>query len=63
MSGPISTQHSADGKGIQYFLRGFNLDNLIDFATTTDGMPVNMSAHGHRQGYSDLNFRFRNWWR
>src|SRR5262249_47586524 len=27
-----------------------------DFATTVQGMPVNMPTHGHGQGYSDLNF-------
>ncbi|WP_374568436.1 TonB-dependent receptor [Ideonella sp.] len=54
--GVIVTQHSGDGKANQYFLRGFNLDHGTDFATTVDGMPVNMPSHGHGQGYSDLNF-------
>lgn len=52
----IVTQHSGDGKANQYFLRGFNLDHGTDFATSVDGMPVNMPTHGHGQGYSDLNF-------
>lgn len=54
--GVIVTQHSGDGKANQYFLRGFNLDHGTDFATTIDGMPVNMPTHGHGQGYTDLNF-------
>ena len=54
--GLIVTQHSGDGKANQYFLRGFNLDHGTDFATTVNGMPVNMPSHGHGQGYSDLNF-------
>ena len=54
--GVIVTQHSGDGKANQYFLRGFNLDHGTDFATTVDGLPVNMPTHGHGQGYSDLNF-------
>ncbi len=54
--GMIVTQHSGDGKANQYFLRGFNLDHGTDFATTIDGMPVNMRSHAHGQGYSDLNF-------
>jgi len=54
--GVIVTQHSGDGKANQYFLRGFNLDHGTDFATTVNGMPVNMPTHGHGQGYSDLNF-------
>ena len=54
--GLIVTQHSGDGKANQYFLRGFNLDHGTDFATSVNGLPVNMPSHGHGQGYSDLNF-------
>ena len=54
--GLIVTQHSGDGKANQYFLRGFNLDHGTDFATTVNGLPVNMPTHGHGQGYSDMNF-------
>lgn len=54
--GLIVTQHAGDGKANQYFLRGFNLDHGTDFATSVDGMPVNMPTHAHGQGYTDLNF-------
>lgn len=54
--GMMVTQHSGSGKANQYFLRGFNLDHGTDFATSVEGMPVNMRSHGHGQGYSDLNF-------
>ena len=54
--GMVVTQHSGDGKANQYFLRGFNLDHGTDFATSVNGMPVNMPSHGHGQGYTDLNF-------
>lgn len=54
--GLIITQHSGAGKANQYFLRGFNLDHGTDFATTLDGMPVNLRTHAHGQGYTDLNF-------
>lgn len=54
--GVIVTQHSGDGKANQYFLRGFNLDHGTDFATSVNGLPVNMPTHAHGQGYSDLNF-------
>jgi hypothetical protein len=54
--GMIVTQHSGDGKANQYFLRGFNLDHGSDFATSVDGVPVNVASHGHGQGYMDLNF-------
>lgn len=54
--GLIATQHSGEGKGNQYFLRGFNLDHGTDLALTVDGLPVNMPSHAHGQGYADLNF-------
>ena len=54
--GLIVTQHAGDGKANQYFLRGFNLDHGIDFATYVAGIPVNMPTHAHGQGYTDLNF-------
>ena len=54
--GMAVTQHSGTGKANQYFLRGFNLDHGTDFSTRLDGMPVNLSTHGHGQGYMDLNF-------
>ncbi len=53
--GLVVTQHSGDGKANQYFLRGFNLDHGTDFATSIDGLPVNMPTHAHGQGYTDLN--------
>ncbi len=54
--GVIVTQHSGAGKANQFFLRGFNLDHGTDFATSVDGVPVNLPTHGHGQGYTDLNF-------
>jgi hypothetical protein len=53
--GVIITQHSGGGKANQYFLRGFNLDHGTDFATSVDGVPINLPTHGHGQGYTDLN--------
>lgn len=54
--GLVVTQHSGDGKANQYFLRGYNLDHGTDFATSVDGVPVNMPTNAHGQGYADLNF-------
>ena len=54
--GLVVTQHSGDGKANQYFLRGYNLDHGTDFATSVDGVPVNMPTNAHGQGYCDLNF-------
>lgn len=53
--GVIITQHAGGGKANQYFLRGFNLDHGTDFATSLDGVPINLPSHGHGQGYTDLN--------
>ncbi|BDG09973.1 TonB-dependent receptor [Anaeromyxobacter paludicola] len=53
--GLVITQHSGAGKANQYFLRGFNLDHGTDFATTLDGVPLNLRTHAHGQGYTDLN--------
>jgi hypothetical protein len=54
--GMIVTQHSGDGKANQYFLRGFNLDHGADFAGSIDGVPLNLRAHPHMNGYLDINF-------
>jgi hypothetical protein len=54
--GVVVTQHSGEGKANQYFLRGFNLDHGTDFATSVNGLPINMVSHAHGQGYTDLNF-------
>jgi TonB dependent receptor/Carboxypeptidase regulatory-like domain/TonB-dependent Receptor Plug Domain len=54
--GLIISQHSAEGKANQYYLRGFTLDHGTDFATTVAGVPVNMPTHGHGHGYADANF-------
>ena len=54
--GMVVMQHAGDGKANQYFLRGYNLDHGTDFATSVDGVPVNMPTNAHGQGYSDLNF-------
>ena len=54
--GLVVTQHSGDGKANQYFLRGYNLDHGTDFATSIDGVPVNLPTNAHGQGYSDLNY-------
>jgi hypothetical protein len=54
--GLVVTQHSGDGKANQYFLRGFNLDHGTDFATSINGLPVNMPTHAHGQGYTDVSF-------
>ncbi len=53
--GLIVSQHSGEGKANQYYLRGFNLDHGSDFATTLAGVPLNIPAGAHLNGYSDSN--------
>lgn len=54
--GMVATQHSGEGKANQYYLRGMNLDHGTDFSAFIEGMPINMRAHAHGQGYLDLSF-------
>ena len=54
--GMVVTQHSGEGKANQFFMRGMNLDHGTDFATSINGVPINLPTHAHGQGYSDLNF-------
>ena len=54
--GMVATQHSGEGKANQYYLRGMNLDHGTDFSVHFEGMPLNLRAHAHGQGYLDLNF-------
>lgn len=49
------TQHSGGGKANQYFLRGFSLDHGTDFSIRYLGVPLNLPAHAHGQGYTDSN--------
>jgi hypothetical protein len=54
--GLVVSQHSGEGKGNQYYLRGFNIDHGTDLSLSLAGMPVNLPSHGHGQGYADMNF-------
>ena len=54
--GLIVSQHSGSGKANQFYLRGLNLDHGTDFATSLEGMPLNLPTHAHGQGYLDMNF-------
>jgi outer membrane receptor protein involved in Fe transport len=54
--GLLMVQHSGGGKANQYFLRGFDADHGTDLALSIDGMPINLVAHAHGQGYADTNF-------
>lgn len=49
-------QHAGGGKADQYFLRGFDADHGTDVALFVDGIPVNLTSHGHGQGYADAHW-------
>jgi outer membrane receptor protein involved in Fe transport len=54
--GLVMVQHSGGGKASQYFLRGFDADHGTDLAISIDGVPINLVAHAHGQGFADTNF-------
>lgn len=54
--GLFIAQHAGGGKAEQIFIRGFDCDHGTDVASYVDGVPVNLSSHGHGQGYMDLHF-------
>jgi TonB dependent receptor/TonB-dependent Receptor Plug Domain len=54
--GLVVSQHAGGGKADQYFLRGFDADHGTDVALFVDGVPVNLTSHGHGQGYADAHW-------
>ena len=54
--GLVVSQHSGEGKGNQYYVRGFNIDHGTDLSLQIAGVPVNLPSHAHGQGYADANF-------
>ena len=54
--GLVVSQHAGGGKADQYFIRGFDADHGTDIAIFADGVPVNLTSHGHGQGYADTHW-------
>lgn len=54
--GLVVAQHAGGGKADQLFLRGFDADHGTDVALFLDGIPVNLTSHGHGQGYADTHW-------
>lgn len=48
------TQHGSEGKGHQFFLRGFDAIHGSDLEITLEGIPLNEWSNPHGQGYIDL---------
>jgi iron complex outermembrane receptor protein len=49
-------QHGSEGKGHQFFLRGFDAIHGADLEITLEGVPLNEWSNIHAQGYLDLGF-------
>ncbi|EDM79920.1 TonB-dependent receptor [Plesiocystis pacifica SIR-1] len=47
-------QHGSEGKGHQFFMRGFDAIHGADLELTLDGLPLNEWSNIHAQGYLDL---------
>ncbi len=54
--GVTLVQHGSEGKGHQFFIRGFDAIHGADFELTIDGIPINEWSNIHAQGYIDLGF-------
>lgn len=54
--GLLVGQHAGGGKADQLFLRGFDADHGTDVALFVDDVPVNLTSHGHGQGYADSHW-------
>ena len=50
------SQHGSEGKGKQFFLRGFDAVHGSDIALEVAGIPLNELSNVHSQGYLDLGF-------
>lgn len=54
--GMTLVQHGSEGKGHQFFLRGFDAIHGADLELSVEGIPVNEWSNVHAQGYLDLGF-------
>lgn len=49
-------QHGSEGKGHQFFVRGFDAVHGADVRVTVEGIPINEPSNVHGHGYVDLGF-------
>jgi hypothetical protein len=54
--GLYTSQHGSEGKGQQFFLRGFDAVHGADVSIRVGGIPLNEMSNVHGQGYIDLGF-------
>ncbi|MEO1174686.1 MAG: TonB-dependent receptor, partial [Myxococcota bacterium] len=53
--GVVLVQHGAEGKGYQFFVRGFDALHGADIETRIAGVPFNEWSNVHASGYLDLS--------
>ncbi|NOZ01953.1 MAG: TonB-dependent receptor [Deltaproteobacteria bacterium] len=56
LPGLVVVQHGSEGKGLQFFLRGFDAVHGSDIEVSVSGIPINETSSIHAQGYLDLGF-------
>ncbi|MGB1276635.1 MAG: hypothetical protein ACPG77_12875 [Nannocystaceae bacterium] len=56
MPGLHIVQHGSQGKGYQFYLRGFDAVHGADIETLLEDIPVNEASNVHAHGYLDLAF-------
>ncbi len=54
--GLYTSQHGSEGKGQQFYLRGFDAVHGADLSIRLGGIPLNEMSNVHGQGYADLGF-------
>lgn len=54
--GLVAVQHGNEGKGLQFYLRGFDAVHGSDFGVSMEGIPLNEFSNVHGHGYVDLGF-------
>lgn len=54
--GLVLVQHGSEGKGQQYFLRGFDAVHGADIELMVEDIPINEWSNIHAQGYLDVGF-------
>lgn len=54
--GVTLVQHGSEGKGYQFFIRGFDAVHGADLEVTVEGVPLNEWSNVHGHGYLDLGF-------
>ncbi len=54
--GLVLVQHGSEGKGHQFFVRGFDAVHGSDIEVRVGGVPINEASNVHGHGYVDLGF-------